>query len=92
MELQPDDVRARCRELIQVVGKNGGFIFDGAPSGVPDDAPLAKVAAMMRVAREFGNCQQDTDTEQADSPSTPDAPLRLLILPRSSCVDSDISK
>ena len=48
----PDDVRARCRELIQVVGKNGGFILDGAPSGVPDEAPLANVAAMMRAARD----------------------------------------
>lgn len=49
----PDEVTAYCRKLIEVVGKNGGFILDGA-FGIPDEAPPENVKAMFRAVHEFG--------------------------------------
>ena len=43
----PEEVDAYCRKLIEVVGKDGGFILDGAV-GVPDEAKLENVLAMAR--------------------------------------------
>jgi hypothetical protein len=50
----PDEVTAYCRRLIERVGKNGGFILDGA-IGVPDNAPPENVFAMFRSVHEFGH-------------------------------------
>ncbi len=50
----PDQVRAYCRDLIETVGKGGGFILSGA-TGVPDEAKPANVLAMFRSVREFRN-------------------------------------
>jgi uroporphyrinogen-III decarboxylase len=41
----PDEVDACCRNLIGKVGKNGGFILDGAAS-IPDEARVENVVAM----------------------------------------------
>jgi hypothetical protein len=41
----PDDVDAYCKNLIEKVGRNGGFILDGAAS-VPDEAKVENVVAM----------------------------------------------
>jgi uroporphyrinogen-III decarboxylase len=41
----PDQVKDYCRKLIEVVGKGGGFILDGA-TGVPDEAKPENVKAM----------------------------------------------
>jgi hypothetical protein len=49
----PDDVTACCRKLIEIVGKNGGFILDGG-NGIPDKAKTENVFAMMRSVHEFG--------------------------------------
>lgn len=49
----PDDVTACCRRLIEVVGKNGGFILDGS-NGIPDGARTENVFAMFRSVHEFG--------------------------------------
>jgi hypothetical protein len=49
----PDEVTAYCRKLIQVVGKGGGFILDGA-IGVPDEARPENVRAMFEAARTAG--------------------------------------
>lgn len=49
----PDDVTAYCRKLIERVGKNGGFILDGA-LGIPDEARPENVCAMFRAVHEFG--------------------------------------
>jgi hypothetical protein len=48
-----DEVTAYCRRLIEGVGKNGGFIMDGA-IGVPDDARPDNVFAMFRSVHEYG--------------------------------------
>jgi uroporphyrinogen-III decarboxylase len=37
----PDDVTEYSKKLIDVVGKNGGFMLDGA-IGIPDEAKLEK--------------------------------------------------
>ncbi len=48
----PDEVRTYCKKLIEVVGKDGGFIM---ASGVSfDDAKAENVRAMIDVTREYG--------------------------------------
>ena len=49
----PDDVLAYCKRLIEVVGKGGGFILDGA-IGVPDEARIENVRAMYQAVRRYG--------------------------------------
>ncbi len=49
----PEQVRDYCRKLIDVVGKGGGFILDGA-TGIPDEAKPENVRAMADTVREFG--------------------------------------
>lgn len=49
----PEDVKAYCKKLIDVVGKGGGFILDGA-IGTPDDAKPENVKAMADTTREYG--------------------------------------
>ena len=49
----PRDVEAYCKKLIDVVGKGGGFILDGA-IGIPDDARPENVKAMADTARKYG--------------------------------------
>ena len=48
----PDDVKAYCKELIDVVGKDGGFIMDA--STVLDDARPENVRAMIDFTKEYG--------------------------------------
>jgi hypothetical protein len=50
----PEEVDAYCKELIEVCGKGGGFILDGATAGVPDDAKFENVKAMFDAARKYG--------------------------------------
>lgn len=49
----PDDVRDYCRKLIDVVGKGGGFILEGATS-VPNEARADNVFAMYNTAKTYG--------------------------------------
>ncbi|MBI4333851.1 MAG: hypothetical protein HY673_21525 [Chloroflexi bacterium] len=49
----PEEVESYCRKLIDIVGKDGGFIMDGA-TGIPDEARVENVRAMARVTREYG--------------------------------------
>ncbi|MDH5696100.1 MAG: hypothetical protein OEZ00_05790 [Dehalococcoidia bacterium] len=49
----PQDVRDYCKKLIDVVGKGGGFIMDGA-IGIPDEAKIENVRAMADFTREYG--------------------------------------
>jgi uroporphyrinogen-III decarboxylase len=49
----PEDVVAYCKKLIDVVGKGGGFILDGA-IGIPDEARPENVKAMVDTTREYG--------------------------------------
>jgi len=48
----PDDVDARCRELIESVGKEGGFILDGGV-GIPDEAREENVRAMFAAVKKY---------------------------------------
>ncbi len=48
-----DDVRDYCRRLIDVVGKGGGFILEGATS-VPNEARADNVFAMYDMAKTYG--------------------------------------
>ena len=47
----PDEVRAYCRKLISIVGKNGGFILNG-DVGIPDEAKPENVRAIADTVRE----------------------------------------
>ena len=49
----PEDVEAYCKKLIDVVGKGGGFILDGA-IGIPDEAKPENVKAMADTTKEYG--------------------------------------
>ena len=49
----PKDVEAYCKNLIDRVGKGGGFILDGA-IGTPDDAKPENVKAMADFTRRYG--------------------------------------
>lgn len=48
----PDDVKAYCKRLIDVVGKGGGFIMDA--STVLDDAKPENVKTMIDFTKEYG--------------------------------------
>ncbi|OFZ96750.1 MAG: hypothetical protein A3H35_18805 [Betaproteobacteria bacterium RIFCSPLOWO2_02_FULL_62_17] len=48
----PDAVKAYCRKLIDVVGKDGGFIMDA--SAVVDDARPENLRAMFEFTKEYG--------------------------------------
>lgn len=48
-----DDVRDYCRKLIDVVGKGGGFILEGATS-VPNEGRAENVFAMYDMAKTYG--------------------------------------
>lgn len=50
----PDEVREYCKKLIDVCGKGGGFIIDGANGGIPDDARPENVKAMFEFTYEYG--------------------------------------
>lgn len=49
----PAQVSDYCKRLIDIVGKGGGFIMDGA-TGIPDEAKLENVKAMKETTREYG--------------------------------------
>jgi len=49
----PQQVRDYCKELIDVVGRGGGFIMDGG-IGIPDEARPENVKAMAEFTREYG--------------------------------------
>jgi hypothetical protein len=49
----PEEVRDYCRKLIDVVGKGGGFLLDGA-TGIPDEARPENVRAMYETAKTYG--------------------------------------
>src|SRR3972149_6191668 len=48
----PEQVDAYCRDLIEKVGRDGGFILDGA-FGIPDEAPLENARAMFQAVRKY---------------------------------------
>jgi hypothetical protein len=47
----PDDVRAYCKNLIDTVGSDGGFIL--GPSGQTEDVKVENVKAMVEFAKEY---------------------------------------
>jgi uroporphyrinogen-III decarboxylase len=47
-----EDVKAYCKKLIDVVGKDGGFIL--APRSTPDDAKPENLKTMVDFSREYG--------------------------------------
>jgi uroporphyrinogen-III decarboxylase len=48
----PDDVTAYCKKLIDVVGKDGGFIVDAA--AVVDGAKIENLKTMIDFTKEYG--------------------------------------
>jgi uroporphyrinogen-III decarboxylase len=49
----PEQIDAAVRGLIETIGRDGGFILDGA-FGVPDETPVENVRAMYKAARKYG--------------------------------------
>lgn len=48
----PEEVKAHCKKLVDVVGKDGGFIMNG-DVGIPDEAKVQNVRAMADFMREY---------------------------------------
>ena len=48
----PDDVKAYCKQLIDTVGKDGGYIMD--TSALLDEAKPENVKALFEFTREYG--------------------------------------
>lgn len=48
----PEEVDAACRTLIEKVGRDGGFILDGA-FGIPDETPLENARALFQAVRKY---------------------------------------
>jgi hypothetical protein len=49
----PDDVRRRCKEVIDIAARDGGYIMD-ASAIVQNDAKVENVRAMTEFTREYG--------------------------------------
>jgi uroporphyrinogen-III decarboxylase len=49
---EPEDVKAYCKKLIDVVGKGGGYIMDASVS--LEDAKPENITAMFEFTREYG--------------------------------------
>ncbi|HEX2966110.1 MAG TPA: uroporphyrinogen decarboxylase family protein [Syntrophorhabdaceae bacterium] len=49
---KPEDVKAYCKKLIDVVGKNGGYIMDA--SAALDDAKVENVKMLFEFTKEYG--------------------------------------
>jgi hypothetical protein len=49
----PDDIKAYCKKLIDVVGKGGGLIIDGS-NGIPDETRVENLRMMVDFCREYG--------------------------------------
>ncbi|MBT3551373.1 MAG: hypothetical protein HN485_09585 [Rhodospirillaceae bacterium] len=49
-----DDVDSYCKNLIEKVGKGGGFILDGS-IGTPDEAKVENVLAMAQSVHKYAN-------------------------------------
>ncbi|MGA2001442.1 MAG: uroporphyrinogen decarboxylase family protein [Terriglobales bacterium] len=50
----PDDVRAYCKKIIDIMGKEGGLIL--GPSGMTDEARVENVKVMIDFTKEYGVC------------------------------------
>lgn len=48
----PDEVKARCKTLIETAGKDGGYIL--SPGAASDDIKFENIQAMLEAAKEYG--------------------------------------
>lgn len=64
--LTPHVFKEYCKKLIDVAGKDGGFILDGA-TGIPDEARVENVRAMAEITREYGVYRANTYTSTHDA-------------------------
>ena len=49
----PQQVEIYCKKLIDIVGRDGGFLMDGA-TGIPDEARPENVRAMVDTTKIYG--------------------------------------
>jgi uroporphyrinogen-III decarboxylase len=50
----PAQVEEYCKKVIEVVGEGGGYIMDGAVTGIPDEAKPENVKAMTEAVFKYG--------------------------------------
>ena len=49
----PEEIKAECKRVIRILGRNGGYIF--APShNIQPDTPPQNVVAMLEAGAEYG--------------------------------------
>jgi uroporphyrinogen-III decarboxylase len=68
---KPEEVKVRCRSLIETVGASGGYIMD-ASAIIQNDATLENLKAMTDATIEYGVYRSPS----APSPKPPDMPAR----------------
>ena len=68
---KPEEVKARCRNLIETIGASGGYIMD-ASAIIQNDATLENLKAMTDATIEYGVYRSPS----APSPKPPDMPAR----------------
>jgi hypothetical protein len=91
----PEQVRARCKEIIEIAAKDGGYIMD-ASAIVQNDASVANFRAMTEATREFGVYSSgslddlpDVPGPNADHPAMPRHPAAKSGLPPGVCFPWD---
>ena len=52
----PEEVKAYCKKLVEIVGKGGGLIVDG-DIGIADEAKVENVRAMTEAVFKYGVCK-----------------------------------
>ncbi len=68
----PEQVKARCRELIETIGTDGGYIMD-ASAIMQNDATVENLKAMTDATREYG-VYRSPSSPSAKLPPQPSAP------------------
>ncbi len=72
----PEQVKARCKELIETIGADGGYIMD-ASAIMQNDATIENLKAMTDATREYG-VYRSLSSPSAKLPPQPSAPAAGL--------------
>jgi hypothetical protein len=81
----PDDVRARCKQMIDLLGKDGGYIVD-ASAIMQNDATVENVRAMTEFTREYGVYRSPSSPTPPTPPPLPAAkPAARVGTPPGAC-------
>jgi hypothetical protein len=84
----PDKVRAHCKEMIDAIAQDGGYILD-ASAIMQNDATVENVKAMTDFTREYGVYSGQASTAPPPPPPEP-RPAAPAIAPAGACLPWDL--